>query len=300
MTIAKAHRPKVIFAGGSCYPRVIDMAGFRAVADEVGAYLVCDMAHFSGLVAAQPPPRPGAVCRCLHDDRAQRSCTRRARLRWRSFPARRHSPRADRRRGLPRQPGWTADARHRRDGGDVSRLCGRDPAFAERMARTVAGARAIAAAFVDAMSKRRDRGSASSPAGPTSINCSLDTSGGFDAAVGLRGARVVACGRCERQCDAHRLRPFSRGYRSARAFGSAPPSSASRRLLTEPLSPSWARSWSVPSSNERDGRPSADLAASRGRARSPARCPCLSVDTSFGLSGPFSPGFGPGRGGRRW
>jgi glycine hydroxymethyltransferase len=63
--LAKDHHPKVIFAGGSCYPRQIDFARFRAIADEVGAYLVADMAHIAGLVAARlhPDPVPHAdVC----------------------------------------------------------------------------------------------------------------------------------------------------------------------------------------------------------------------------------------------
>jgi len=56
--LAKAHRPKVIFAGGSCYPRNIDFAHFRQIADEIGAYLVADLAHLSGLVAAKIHPDP--------------------------------------------------------------------------------------------------------------------------------------------------------------------------------------------------------------------------------------------------
>jgi glycine hydroxymethyltransferase len=61
-TLAKQHRPKVIVAGGSAYPRIIDFRRFREVADEVGAYLVVDMAHFAGLVAggAHPSPLPHA------------------------------------------------------------------------------------------------------------------------------------------------------------------------------------------------------------------------------------------------
>jgi glycine hydroxymethyltransferase len=56
--LAKAHKPKLIIAGGSAYPRQIDFAKFRAIADEVGAYLLVDMAHFSGLVAAKCHPNP--------------------------------------------------------------------------------------------------------------------------------------------------------------------------------------------------------------------------------------------------
>ncbi|MGL1138619.1 serine hydroxymethyltransferase, partial [Vibrio parahaemolyticus] len=60
--LAREHRPKVIVAGGSAYPRTIDFAAFRAIADEVGAYLMVDMAHFAGLVAggAHPSPFPHA------------------------------------------------------------------------------------------------------------------------------------------------------------------------------------------------------------------------------------------------
>ncbi|MCZ7657164.1 MAG: serine hydroxymethyltransferase [Xanthobacteraceae bacterium] len=56
--LAREHRPKVIVAGGSAYPRVIDFRGFRAIADEVGAKLMVDMAHFAGLVAGGVHPNP--------------------------------------------------------------------------------------------------------------------------------------------------------------------------------------------------------------------------------------------------
>ena len=55
---ARESRPALIIAGGSAYPRVIDFARFRAIADEVGAYFMVDMAHFSGLVAAGLHPNP--------------------------------------------------------------------------------------------------------------------------------------------------------------------------------------------------------------------------------------------------
>ena len=60
--LAREHKPKVIVAGGSAYPRIIDFRGFREIADEVGAYLMVDMAHFAGLVAggAHPSPFPHA------------------------------------------------------------------------------------------------------------------------------------------------------------------------------------------------------------------------------------------------
>ena len=60
--LAREHRPALIIAGGSAIPRRIDFARFRAIADEVGAYLLVDMAHFAGLVAggAHPSPFPHA------------------------------------------------------------------------------------------------------------------------------------------------------------------------------------------------------------------------------------------------
>ncbi|MET3591727.1 glycine hydroxymethyltransferase [Mesorhizobium shonense] len=56
--LARKHRPKVILAGGSAYPRMIDFKAFRAIADEVGAKLFVDMAHFAGLVAGGVHPNP--------------------------------------------------------------------------------------------------------------------------------------------------------------------------------------------------------------------------------------------------
>ena len=56
--LARANKPKVIVAGGSAYPRHIDFAAFRQIADEVGAYLMVDMAHFAGLVAGGVHPSP--------------------------------------------------------------------------------------------------------------------------------------------------------------------------------------------------------------------------------------------------
>jgi glycine hydroxymethyltransferase len=56
--LAEAHRPRLIIAGGSAYPRIIDSARFRVIADAVGAYLMVDMAHFAGLVAGGVHPSP--------------------------------------------------------------------------------------------------------------------------------------------------------------------------------------------------------------------------------------------------
>ncbi|MFN3435553.1 MAG: serine hydroxymethyltransferase, partial [Sphingomonas sp.] len=56
--LAVEHNPKLIIAGGSAYPRVIDFARFREIADKVGAYFMVDMAHFAGIVAAGLHPTP--------------------------------------------------------------------------------------------------------------------------------------------------------------------------------------------------------------------------------------------------
>jgi glycine hydroxymethyltransferase len=58
LRLAKEHRPKLIVCGGSAYPRFVEADRFREIADEVDAYLLCDMAHFAGLVAAGLHPNP--------------------------------------------------------------------------------------------------------------------------------------------------------------------------------------------------------------------------------------------------
>ncbi len=62
LRIAKDSRPKLIVCGGSAYPRAVEADRFREIADEVGALLVCDMAHFAGLVAAGLHPNPTPFC----------------------------------------------------------------------------------------------------------------------------------------------------------------------------------------------------------------------------------------------
>ncbi len=58
--LAREHQPKMIIAGFSAYSQIIDWARFREIADEVGAYLLVDMAHIAGLVAAGVYPSPMA------------------------------------------------------------------------------------------------------------------------------------------------------------------------------------------------------------------------------------------------
>ena len=61
-TLARQHRPKLILTGATAYSRIWDFAAFRQIADEVGALLMCDMAHFAGLVAAGVHPSPVPHC----------------------------------------------------------------------------------------------------------------------------------------------------------------------------------------------------------------------------------------------
>jgi glycine hydroxymethyltransferase len=62
LALAKERRPKLIVCGGSAYPRTVEAWRFREIADEVGALLLCDMAHFAGLVAAGVHPNPVEHC----------------------------------------------------------------------------------------------------------------------------------------------------------------------------------------------------------------------------------------------
>jgi glycine hydroxymethyltransferase len=62
LAAAKEYRPKLIVCGGSAYPRTIEADRFREIADEIGALLLCDMAHFAGLVAAGIHPNPTPHC----------------------------------------------------------------------------------------------------------------------------------------------------------------------------------------------------------------------------------------------
>ena len=62
MKLAKKHKPKLIICGGSAYPRFIEFKEFRKIADEVNSYLMADIAHPSGLIAAGEHPSPWPYC----------------------------------------------------------------------------------------------------------------------------------------------------------------------------------------------------------------------------------------------
>src|SRR3546814_7107845 len=69
--LAKEHRPSLIIAGGSAYPRTLDFARFRAIADDVGALVMVEMAHFAGLVAGGAHYSPMATAHDVHKTQPQ-------------------------------------------------------------------------------------------------------------------------------------------------------------------------------------------------------------------------------------
>ena len=142
--LAREHKPKVIVAGWSAYPRQLDFAAFRAIADEVGASLLVDMAHFAGLVAAgvHPNPVPYAdvvtttVHKTLGGARGGMNICREEhakKINSAVFP------------GLQGGP-----LEHVIAGKAVSLRIAQTEAFRERQERTLAGAKAVAAALLDA------------------------------------------------------------------------------------------------------------------------------------------------------
>ena len=113
--LAHQHKPKLIIAGASAYSLRFDWARFAAVARDVGAYLMVDMAHYAGLIAAGVYPSPVAARRCRHQYHSQDA----------AWAARRPDTdeaaagEGDQQRGFPGNPGRTADACHRRQGGGI-------------------------------------------------------------------------------------------------------------------------------------------------------------------------------------
>jgi glycine hydroxymethyltransferase len=142
--LARERRPRLILAGWSAYPRIVDFERFRAIADEVGAYLLVDMAHFAGLVAAglypNPVPYADVVTTTTHKTLCGPRggmilCTERLANRIDSavYPAQQGGP-----------------LQHAIAGKAVAlRIAGSDE-FRERQERTVAGARALARELLSA------------------------------------------------------------------------------------------------------------------------------------------------------
>ena len=112
LALAREHRPKLVLCGGSAYARVVDTKMFRRVADEVGALLWCDMAHFAGLVAAGLHPNPVPDCDVVTSTTHKTLAGPRAGF----ILCREQHATGDRPRDLPGPPGRAADARDRREG----------------------------------------------------------------------------------------------------------------------------------------------------------------------------------------
>ncbi len=118
--IAEREKPKLIIGGGSAYPRILDFARMRQIADKVGAVLLIDMAHFAGLVAggAHPSPVPHAQIVTTTTHKTLRGPRAGMILCQQQFAAA-----VDQKR-LPRPAGWPADPRDRRQGRGLSRGAG--------------------------------------------------------------------------------------------------------------------------------------------------------------------------------
>jgi glycine hydroxymethyltransferase len=156
--LALEHRPKMIVAGATAYPRRIDPEPFRAIADEVGALFMFDAAHIAGLIAggAHPNPVPYADVVTFTTHKTLRGPRGGCILTRPSTPppsTRRCSPGA----------GRPARARDRRQGGGLPR--GRHPSFREYAHQIVTNASALAEALAG-------RASGSCRAAPTTTSCS--------------------------------------------------------------------------------------------------------------------------------
>jgi glycine hydroxymethyltransferase len=142
--LAREHRPKLIIAGWSAYPRRLDFERFRSIADEVGAYLMTDMAHFAGLVAVglhpNPVPYSDVVTTTIHKTLGG---ARGGMIICREELAKKVNSAV-----FPGQQG--GPLMHVIAGKAVALGLARTDAFRERQERTVAGARAVAAELLQA------------------------------------------------------------------------------------------------------------------------------------------------------
>ncbi len=142
--LANEHRPKLIMVGWSAYPRYLDFERFRAIADEVGAYLVVDMAHFAGLVAAGLHPDPVPYADVVTTTTHKTLCGPRGGmiLCREEFAKKINSAVFPGQQGGPLEHVIAAKA--------VALRIAMSDAFRERQQRTVAGAQAVAAELLAA------------------------------------------------------------------------------------------------------------------------------------------------------
>ena len=153
--LAERERPKLIIGGGSAYPRIIDFARMRQIADKVGAFYLVDMAHFAGLVAGGVHPSPVPHCHVVTTTTHKTLRGPRAGLILSQAGTRRRH----RQGRLPRNAGRSAGAHHRRQGGVLPRSA----------AAGLQGLRARRSSPTPRCWRRRwpTKASASSPAAPT-------------------------------------------------------------------------------------------------------------------------------------
>jgi glycine hydroxymethyltransferase len=142
--LAHEHRPKLIMAGWSAYPRFMDFERFRAIADEVGAYLVVDMAHFAGLVAAGLHPNPVPYADVVTTTTHKTLCGARGGL----ILCREELAKKINSSVFPGQQGGPLE--HAIAAKAVALRIAMSDAFKERQERTVAGARAVASELLAA------------------------------------------------------------------------------------------------------------------------------------------------------
>jgi glycine hydroxymethyltransferase len=142
--IARERRPKLLLAGWSAYPRQLDFARFREIADEVGALLMVDMAHFAGLVAAGLHPNPVEYADVVTSTVHKTIGGSRGGL----ILCREEHARAINSAVFPGQQGGPLE--HVIAGKAVAFKIAASEAFRERQERTIAGAQAVAAALMGA------------------------------------------------------------------------------------------------------------------------------------------------------
>ncbi len=142
--LAHDHRPKLIMAGWSAYPRFMDFERFRAIADDVGARLVVDMAHFAGLVAAGLHPNPVPYADVVTTTTHKTLCGPRAGM----ILCREELQKKINSAVFPGEQGGPLE--HAIAGKAVALRIAMSDAFKERQERTVAGAQAVAAELLAA------------------------------------------------------------------------------------------------------------------------------------------------------
>jgi glycine hydroxymethyltransferase len=165
--IAKERRPKLLLAGWSAYPRILDFPRFREIADEVGAYLMVDMAHFAGLVAAgvhpNPVPYADVVTSTVHKTLGG--------ARGGLILCREEFAKQINSAVFPGQQGGPLE--HVIAGKAVAFKIAASAQFRERQERTVAGAQALAAELLEAGDRSGDGGRVNVLTGGTDVHLVL-------------------------------------------------------------------------------------------------------------------------------